>query len=356
MVICRVVAKLELGGAQLSLLRLSEALAGRGHRTRLLVGAATEAGIALARTHGIEPEVMGAEKDLQWHCDWGFATWLRGRLTSADVVHAHMFGAWWAAGHAIAPGVPLAASEHNDFVWPETPQWAAMAEVADRVDRFYAHSPGAGAAVVRAGLRRERVVRGMSPVAGFPAVERSGLPSPRVIFSGRLHPDKGPDVLVEAIAQMTSPPPVFVLGSGDLEAALRGRIAEAGLGDVVRLCGWVDDPAPWVAGASAQVCPSRHEAFSQSAALAMGLGVPVIGTRVDGFPDTLADGRGLLIEPDDPAALAVALDDVLCGRRTTDLGGARAWAQRYDIERIASRYEHDYLDMCRHGGRVRLPG
>jgi len=83
----------------------------------------------------------------------------------------------------------------------------------------------------------------------------------------------------------------------------------------------------------------------------MGLGVPVIGTRVDGFCDTLADGRGLSIAPEDPAALAVALNDVLCGRRSTDLRGARAWAQRYDIERIASRYEHDYLDLCREGER-----
>lgn len=49
-----------------------------------------------------------------------------------------MFGAWWAAGHAVAPGVPFAASEHNDLVWPGQPRCAAMAEVADRVDRFYA--------------------------------------------------------------------------------------------------------------------------------------------------------------------------------------------------------------------------
>jgi hypothetical protein len=66
-----------------------------------------------------------------------------------------MFGAWWAAGHAVAPRVPFAASDHNDLVWPGEPQCAAMAEVADRVDRFYAHSPGARAAVLRVGVRAE---------------------------------------------------------------------------------------------------------------------------------------------------------------------------------------------------------
>jgi glycosyltransferase involved in cell wall biosynthesis len=344
--VARVIAKLEPGGAQLSLLRVARALAARGHRTRLLVGFATDAGVALARVHGVEPELMGAEEDLQWRCDPAFAAWLEPRVAGADVVHAHMLGAWWAAGHAVARGVPLAASEHNDFAWPGEPQWAAMEEVAGRVDRFYAHSPGARAGVLRVGVREERVVRGVSPVEGLGAAERPGLPSPRIVFTGRLSPDKGPDVLVEAVARMTAPPPVLVLGSGALEPALRARIAAAGLGDVVRLCGWVAEPAPWVAGASVQACPSRDEAFSQAAVLAMGLGVPVVGTRVDGFPETLADGRGLIVEPDDPKALAAALEDVLCGRHSPDLVGARAWAQQFGIERVASLYERDYLELC----------
>jgi glycosyltransferase involved in cell wall biosynthesis len=78
----------------------------------------------------------------------------------------------------------------------------------------------------------------------------------------------------------------------------------------------------------------------------MGLSVPVVGTRVDGFPETLAGRRGLIVEPDDPKALAAALEDVLCGRRTTDLDGARAWAQQFATERVASLYERDYLRLC----------
>ena len=290
---------------------------------------------------------MGGSEDLQWRCDPAFAAWLEPRLAGADVVHAHMFGAWWAAGHAVARGVAFAASEHNALAWPGEAQWAAMAEVADRVDRFYAHSSGAWADVVRTGVREERVVRGVSPVVGFGAVQRHGLPSPRIVFTGRLASDKGPDVLVDAIALMAAPPPVLILGAGVLEPALRAQIAEAGLEGIVRLCGWIADPAPWVAGASVQACPSRDEAFSQAAVLAMGLGVPVVGTRVDSFPQTLANGRGLIVEPEAPAALAAALGDVLSGRHTTNLAGAREWAHEFAIERIASLYEQDYFELSR---------
>ena len=189
-------------------------------------------------------------------------------------------------------------------------------------------------------------MRGVSPVEGFGAAERPGLPSPRIVFTGPLSPDEGLDVLVEAVAQMIAPPPLLVLGAGVLETALRAAHRRGGLGDVVRLCGLVADPAPWFAVASLQACPSRDEAFSQAAVLAMGLGVPVVGTCVDGFPETLAGGRGLIVEPDDPRALAAALEDVLFGRRTTDLVGARAWARRFGIERVASLYERDYLQLC----------
>jgi glycosyltransferase involved in cell wall biosynthesis len=341
--ITRVLAKLEPGGAQLSLLRISRALAARGHRTRLLVGYATPAGVALARAHGVEPEVMGGSGDLQWRDDPAFADWLEPRLDDADVVHAHMLGAWVATARAIGMGVPLFASEHNDYTWPAEPQWAAMAGAVDRIDRFYAHSPGARAGVLRAGLPEDRAVRGVSPVEGFGAIEGPGLPRPRIVYTGRLTLDKGPDVLIEAIALMAAPPRVLLLGAGVLEDALRARIAAAGLEEVVELCGWRDDPAPWVAGATIQVCPSRDEAFSQAAVLAMALGVPVVGTRVDGFPETLAAGRGLIVEPDDPAALAAALEDLLARRRRTNLIGARAWAQQFATERIATFYENDYL-------------
>jgi glycosyltransferase involved in cell wall biosynthesis len=256
-----------------------------------------------------------------------------------------MLGAWWAAARAAPGGVPLVASEHNGYAWWGEPPWAAMAEVAERVDRFYAHGPGARAGALRAGIPEDRIRPGVSPVLGMGARPRPGLPSPRIVFTGRFSADKGPDVLIDAVARMAAPPPVLMLGAGGLRDELYAQVARLGLQSVVRFCGWVEDPGPWVVGAAVQACPSRDEAFSQAAVLAMGLGVPVVGTHVDGFPDTLADGRGIMVSPEDPEALARALEQVLAGRSRPDTAAARVWARQFDTERVAALYEQTYNDL-----------
>jgi hypothetical protein len=117
---------------------------------------------------------------------------------------------------------------------------------------------------------------------------------------------------------MTAPPPVLIIGAGAMLDDLRDQVAQLGLQNIVRFCGWVDEPGPWVKGASVQACPSRDEAFSQTAVLAMGLGVPVVGTNVDGFPETLADRRGIMVSSEDPETLAAALEQILDGGARPD--------------------------------------
>jgi glycosyltransferase involved in cell wall biosynthesis len=345
MLIARVVAKLELGGAQLSLLRIARALAERGHQTRLLAGNATAQGVALARSYGLEVEVMGSGCDLQWTCDMSFAEWLAPRLLGVDLIHAHMLGAWWASATGTSGVVPLVASEHNGYEWNAQPPWSHMAEVAGRIDQFYAHGPSARAGALRAGVTHDVIRRGISPVVGMQATPRAGLPSPRIVFTGRLSPDKAPDVLIDAVGHMAAPPQVLIIGGGVMREELGAQVSRLGLGDVVSFHGWVDDPGAWVAGASVQVCPSRDEAFSQTAVLAMGLGVPVIGTDVNGFPDTLGQGRGIIVPAENPLALARALEQVLAGRLLTDTTGARRWAERFEIGRVAAVYERAYLEL-----------
>jgi glycosyltransferase involved in cell wall biosynthesis len=345
MLVARVVAKLELGGAQLSLLRIARALATRGHQTRLLVGNATTQGVELAHAHGFEVQVMGSDNDLQWTCDPAFARWLAPRLVGVDLIHAHMLGAWWAAATVSDGSVPLIASEHNGYEWNQQPPWATMAGVAERIDRFYAHGPDARAGALRVGVPGDRIRRGVSPVVGMDASPRPGLPTPRIMFTGRLSPDKAPDVLVDAVARMASPPPVMILGTGVMLDDLREQVARLGLQRSVTFHGWVDDPGAWVAGASVQACPSRDEAFSQTAVLAMGLGVPVVGTDVDGFPETLGDGRGVIVAPEDPSALAIALEQIVAGQSRPDTIAARTWARQFETERITTVYEQAYSEL-----------
>lgn len=352
--VTRVLAKLEPGGAQLSVLRVMRALEPLGIGSRLLVGWASDDGLDLAARMGVGVEIYGRGGDLQWRADPGFAAWLTPRLAGAPVVHAHMFGAWWAAARAVDDATTLVASEHNALTWPHGRPAVDLRSALRRVDRFYAHGPGAQRAILTAGLPPARLQPGVSPVADLDAAPLPGLPAPRIVFAGRLHPDKGPDVLLDALARLLDAPTTLLLGAGPLRKELESQIERLELGPRAQMVGWQSRPGRYIAGAEMLVVPSRDEAWSQTAVLAMALGVPVIGTDVDGFPATLEAGRGIIVPPEDPAALAAAIGDVLAGRRRTDLEGARVYAQRFSVDRVGSAYAAAYRALLG-DGRSGLP-
>jgi glycosyltransferase involved in cell wall biosynthesis len=343
--VARIVAKLEPGGAQLTALRLAKFMRELGIETRLLAGFATADGVAMYERNGIPVEMHGSGKDLQYGCSKRFVRWLESRLADVDLIHAHMFGAWWAAAYAKETDVPLVASEHNAYQWPSRPRLTEMRKALSAVDLFFAHGPSARRLVLKMGLPAERLRSGVAPITGLDARARGDLPSPRVVFAGRLHHEKGPDVLLKAIARLEQPPATLILGAGEMEAALRGMASELGIQRAIRFAGWQPDPGSFIAGASALVVPSRREAWSQSAVTAMGLGVPVIGTAVEGLPLTLGNGRGVLVPPEDPGALATAIADVLAGRRMVDRRETRAYALRFAPERVATVYANAYRSL-----------
>jgi glycosyltransferase involved in cell wall biosynthesis len=351
--IVRAIGVLEPGGAQLSALRLSRALRPHGIDTTIVAGDATAAGLEVARAHGFEVEHFSEVRGLQWEpCDQ-FAGWLAERLAGADLVHGHMFGAWWAAVRAAPPGLPVVASEHNAMTWPRTAHDDDAAAAAPHVRCFFAHGPAARTWAARIGVPGDRIVVGESAIEGFDGRPASDMPLPRITYAGRLTADKGPDVLVEAIGMLADPPPTFLLGDGEMRAALEHQVAALGLQDVVRFAGWQTNPERCVAGAAVHVVPSRREAWSQSAVLAMGLGVPVVGSAVEGLPETLAGDRGTLVAPEEPRALAAAIGAVLAGRCESDLDAARAYARRFTPARIAARYASVYRALVADSQTVR---
>jgi glycosyltransferase involved in cell wall biosynthesis len=92
------------------------------------------------------------------------------------------------------------------------------------------------------------------------------------------------------------------------------------------------------------VVPSREESWSQSAVLALGLGVPVVGTAVDGLARTLGEGRGILVPAEDPRALAEALSRVLAGERPDPTPG-RAYARQFTPSAAAAVYAFAYRQL-----------
>src|SRR6476469_3538410 len=176
--IARIIGVLERGGAQLSALRLSAALRSEGFDTRLYAGDATDEGIALAAAFDVPVETFARDAHLQWVPSTDFAAWLRPRLADADLVHAHMFGAWWAAAAAVPDGVPLVASEHNAMTWPYGDH---VAQARAAAGRGFAESLG---------VPERRILEGRSIVDGFDARPLPGLPSLSVTFDERVHPEK----------------------------------------------------------------------------------------------------------------------------------------------------------------------
>ena len=346
---------LEPGGAQLSALRLCRALRPFGIDTTLVAGDASPAGLEVARAHGFEVEHFSEVRGLQWEPCAEFAEWLAPRLEGADVVHGHMFGAWWAAARAAAPGLPVVASEHNAMTWPRRAHDDDAAAIAPRLSCFFAHGPAVRTWAARIGVPGDRIIAGQSAVDGLDGIAAADLPVPRITYAGRLAADKGPDVLVAALELLADPPPTFLLGDGELRASLEHQVGALGLGDVVRFSGWQPCPERFVAGASVHVVPSRQDAWSQSAVLAMGLGVPVVATAVEGLPDTLAAGRGVLVAPEDPRALAGAIGAVLAGLCESDLDGARAYACRFTADRVAARYASVYRALASAGRAADRP-
>lgn len=141
---------------------------------------------------------------------------------------------------------------------------------------------------------------------------------------------KGLDVLLLAFAEIkrthTGIALVLIGRAGAAEADLRAAAAELGVANEVLFLGEVPHARVglYLERADAFCLPSRAEPFGIAILEAGAYRVPVVASRVGGIPEIITDGEtGLLVEPDDAAALAAALDRVLSD---TDL--ARALGER----------------------------
>ena len=171
---------------------------------------------------------------------------------------------------------------------------------------------------------------------------------PYVLAAGRFTRQKGFDVLVEAVATLAAVRSgrvhVLLAGDGAEEATLRRRVEHLGLAEGVRFLGPVDqeDLRALYRGARVVAVPSRWEGLPLVCLEAMASGRAVVATRVDGIPDAVVDGEtGLLVPPDDPVALARALEALLDDRAQADrLGtaGARRVREQFAWPIVSRRY------------------
>ena len=190
----------------------------------------------------------------------------------------------------------------------------------------------ATAAELRRDYRAERVevIPNVTGGLAVPPAARTGDRGNAVagagylLFVGRLRIRKGVEVLLAALRELRGRVPgatLEIAGDGEHRAALERKAADLGLAGAVTFLGTRDagQVRELLAGAAALVVPSIYEGMPLVVLEAMERGVPVVASAVSGIPEVVVGGEtGWLVPPEDPAALAAALAEVL-----TDLPEAR---------------------------------
>jgi len=196
-------------------------------------------------------------------------------------------------------------------------EWASIVWMARRAPVFAYGSHLAER--LRAARAMSVSVTFTSLVDALPATAdgRNGRPPFKMLYAGRLAPEKGIDVLLAALKQVVADgqaAELDVVGDGPQAAELRlqaGRVA----GAQIRFHGWLSEGSDLdqlFDDADLFVHPSRQEGIPKVLLKAMAHGLPVVTTNIGGIPDIVVDGeQGLLVPADDPVRLAEALERVL---------------------------------------------
>lgn len=142
---------------------------------------------------------------------------------------------------------------------------------------------------------------------------------PLMLAVGRLHRQKGYDVLLEALVRSGARRGGWrlkILGDGPLDEVLRGQATKLGIADLVDWMGYVPDPFPWYALADAFVMPSRHEGMPNALLEAMGMGLPAIVSDASPGPLEYVEDNvsGLVVPAEDAGSLAGAMDRLMADR------------------------------------------
>ena len=144
-------------------------------------------------------------------------------------------------------------------------------------------------------------------------------PEAEVILSvANFKPQKDPLTMIEAFAALRERRPrarLLFAGDGPLRREVEAAVQQRKLDEHVRLLGWRRDVPDLLAACDVVALSSLFEGLPRSAVQAVAARRPFVGTRVDGTPEIIRDGKnGYLVEPRNPEALAQALDRALVTR------------------------------------------
>jgi len=194
---------------------------------------------------------------------------------------------------------------------------------------------------------------------GRQARRELGIPLEATVVSatGRLHPDKGHDVLIAAanLVVKTEPKVYFVVaGDGKWREMLETTAARMGINNHVRIIGAVDDVRPLLWASNLFVQPSsRREGFGLSLVEAMAVGLPVVGSDLGGIPEIIeAEVNGLLAPPGNSSMLASQIIRLIKDPElSAKLGrnGQCTVSEKFVARRMVRQYMDLYMELLQRG-------
>ncbi|MBI4342081.1 MAG: lipopolysaccharide heptosyltransferase II [Candidatus Omnitrophica bacterium] len=351
--VLQLVPSLEVGGVERGVLDLAKGLIARGHRVSVVSSGGTlvEPLTALGAAHHRLPV---HEKSLTAMAECVPAVARLIRATGVDVVHARSRVPGWvgfaAARRTQRPFVTTAHGFYAPHPASRVMGWGRRVIVPSAslarylVERF--HVPKDRLRVIPRGVD-------LSEFAFQPAPAAHAGPW-RIGLFGRLSPIKGQEVALHALERLLRKPlPVRLCFVGDapeapLRRTLAALIARLKLEEAVEWLGIRQDVPSLMASMDAVIAPSTYpESFGRSVIEAQAVGRPVIASRIGGMADLVEPERtGLLVPPNDPQALAEAIERMITDEalRHRCVAAARRrveteWTLDRMVERTLAVYE-----------------
>ncbi|MEZ6067352.1 MAG: glycosyltransferase [Planctomycetaceae bacterium] len=215
--------------------------------------------------------------------------------------------------------------------------------------------------ITEVGLAREKTVVIPNGVdaerfsTALPAdLQTYGIPpqSRTLLFVGRLHPQKAPELLIEAarpLIERDSDLYLLLVGDGPMMEELRQQVRGSGMDRQVLFPGRLPNVAPLLKASTLLVLPSRWEGMPNVVLEAMAAGCPVVATAVEGSSDLIRHGEsGWLCNPnsvnDLRAALTLALADESTRRRVAE-ESQRVSSEEFTWSRVAESYAALYARL-----------
>jgi glycosyltransferase involved in cell wall biosynthesis len=326
-----------------------------------------EDGAALQDLHDNDIAVLGLERSSRIQLKpWRqLATYMRE--WRPDVLHSHKFGSnVWGALLAPRAGVPVFVAHEQTWSYRGKPyrRWLDRNLIARRADAFIAVSQEDRRRMIEVEGVPERLTRLLHngiPAPPAPDPDRDmraelGISRDEQVVGvvAVIRPQKSLDVLLRAVRLLRddfSNLRVLIVGSGDEkeETRLQGIASQLGLSEIVSFLGARADVADLVRIFDVATLSSDFEGTPLAVMEYMEAAKPVVATGVGGVPDIVVPGEtGLLVEPQDPKALAAAVAELL---RDPELAlrmgtaGRERRRQEFSIEAAARKVEALYEEL-----------